>query len=503
MKDNINNSDNNINYILILILLVFIIYYLFNLNCDNISEEFTNSKENFLEIDLLDNYKSILNTKKLIKKVHKMFEVRNIKYWIHTDALLGAIKYKKIIPWDDTIDFCILEEDETKLIYLRKVLKKYNLGIVEWFCGYKIYELDGIKVINEDYLYPFINIILFKEENKKIILKSKSSQNLWPNESYNKDDIFPLKLYDFEDGLVYGPNKPENILDKLYKNWRNDNIKNYENIKLRSNNKTNNLIEYNIKKKPYIWQYWDNIDGKSTPPYISLCLKTVDVHCSNSFEVVRLNKDNIYKYIPEIKKYKDKMEKLIIAHKVDIYRILLLHKYGGLYIDADTICLRDPIEIIDKLDTNDFVGFGCTGNICKLGYGMPSNWILASSPNSILISRVLKNILNKLENKKDFDYHDLGKLVIWEELDDLIKNHNYKYHHYPNKIDGSRDRNGIWIHSDIVFSNQKIDYEEEENMIFYVFYNHEMPKEVKTMTEQELIHQDWNYSKFLRRSLKL
>ena len=58
------------------------------------------------------------------------------------------------------------------------------------------------------------------------------------------------------------------------------------------------------------------------------------------------------------------------------------------------------------------------------------------------------------------------------KLDDLIKNHNYKYHHYPNKIDGSRDRNGIWIHSDIVFSNQQIDYEEEDNMIFYVFYNH-------------------------------
>jgi phosphorylcholine metabolism protein LicD len=494
---------DNINYIIILILLVVIIYNLFSINYNIAAEEFTNSNETFLEIDLLNNYKSLLNTKILIKKVHSIFEVRNIRYWIHTDILLGAIKYKKIIPWDDIIDFCILEEDEIKLIYLRKVLKNKNLGIVEWFCGYKIYELDGINIEGQEYKYPFINILTFKKEKNDIILKSKSAQKLWNKEIYHKDDIFPLKLYDLEDSVVYGPNKPENILDKLYKHWKNENIKSYQNIKLRTYNKTNNLIEYNVKKKPYLWQYWDNIDGKSTPSYISLCLKTVDVHCSNSFEVVRLNKDNIYKYIPEIKKYKDKMEKLIIAHKVDIYRILLLHKYGGLYIDADTICLRDPIEIIDKLDNSDFVGFGCTGDICKLGYGMPSNWILASRPNSILISRVLKNILNKLENKKNFDYHDLGKLVIWEELQDLLKNHKYNYFHYPNKIDGSRDRNGYWIDSNLVFSNKKIEYEEEDNMMFYVFYNHEMPNEVKSMNEKELIQQDWNYSKFLRRSLKL
>ena len=491
---------DNINYIVILIFLTITIYCLFSIN-SNISntEEFTNSDE----IKLLNNYKSLFDTKKLIKKIHNIFESTKIKYWIHTDALLGAIKYKKIIPWDDTIDFCILKDDENKLIYLKRILTKQNLGITEWFGGYKIYELDGIKIDNVDYLYPFINILLFKEENNKIILKSKSAQKLWIQEEYNKDDIFPLKLYDFENDKVYGPNKPENILNKLYKNWKHENIKIYEDTKLRTYNKTNNLIQYNVKKKPYLWQYWDNIDGKETLPYISLCLKTIDKHCSKSFEVVRLNKDNVFKYIPEIQKYKDKMDKLIIAHKVDIYRILLLHKYGGLYIDADTICLRNPIEIIDKLDNNDFVGFGCTGNVCKLGYGNPSNWILASRPNSILIGKVLKNILNKLENKKNFNYHDLGKLVIWNELNNLIKNDSYTYYHYPNKIDGSRDANGYWIDSNIVFSNTKINYEEEDNMMFYVFYNHEMPNEVKKMKEQELIHQDWNYSKFLRRSLNL
>ena len=51
--------------------------------------------------------------------------------------------------------------------------------------------------------------------------------------------------------------------------------------------------------------------------------------------------------------------------------MLLLYKYGGLYVDADTIVLRDPIEIIHKLQKYDFVGFGCTGNRCNYGYGKP------------------------------------------------------------------------------------------------------------------------------------
>jgi hypothetical protein len=84
-----------------------------------------------------------------------------------------------------------------------------------------------------------------------------------------------------------------------------------------------------------------------------------------------------------------------------------------------------------------------------------------------------------------------------------MKKHQYKYFHYPNKIDGSRDENGYWINTDIVFSNKNIKYEEEDNMMFFVFYNSGMPKEVKTMSEDELINKDWNYSKFMKKSLKL
>ena len=349
-----------------------------------------------------------------------------------------------------------------------------------------------------DYKYPFINILIFTESKDKIIIKSQSALKIWPQEVFNKSDIFPLKNYEFGDIELSGPNNAKNILEQVYNAWPVDIQKQPV---LRCYYKDENSIAYNKIKRPYLWQYWDNMDGKPTPAFINLCLKTVDKHCSVSFKIVRLNKDNIFKYIPELEKYKAKLDKLIIAHRVDIYRIMLLHKYGGLYLDADTICLRDPIEIIHKLFEYDFVGFGCTGITCQLGYGNPSNWILASQPNSILITQVLKNLLNQLQTKDTFDYHDLGKLVIWEELEKLMKEKNYKYFQYPNKVDGSRDVDGKWIDTDVVFSNTKINYEDEANMMFYVFYNHSMPKEVKSMSEEELLLKDWNYTKFMKKAL--
>jgi hypothetical protein len=332
-----------IKYIILILIIILVIYSF--LPC-------TNYTENFEDTELIENYKSVDSMKRLIRKVKDVFDSGDINYWIHTEALLGAVDYKTIHPWGDNIDFCILDSNEKNLINLKKILEKKNLGISEFFAGYRIYELNGMELPKADYKYPFINILIFTESKDKIIIKSQSALKIWPQEVFNKSDIFPLKKYKFGDIELSGPNDAKNILEQVYNAWPVDIQKKPV---LRCYYKDENSIVYNKIKRPYLWQYWDNMDGKPTPAFINLCLKTVDKHCSVSFKVVRLNKDNIFKYIPELEKYKAKLDKLIIAHRVDIYRIMLLHKYGGLYLDADTICLRDPIEIIHKLFEYDFV----------------------------------------------------------------------------------------------------------------------------------------------------
>ena len=82
----------------------------------------------------------------------------------------------------------------------------------------------------------------------------------------------------------------------------------------------------------------------------------------------------------------------------------------------------------------------------------------------------------------------------------LIKN-GYKYYHYFNKVDGSRDKYGLWIHSDIAFSNQKIIYEDEDNMMFFVVYNSGISKNIKELSEEEILKKDWNFTKFIKKSI--
>jgi len=254
-----------------------------------------------------------------------------------------------------------------------------------------------------------------------------------------------------------------------------------------------------IKEKYYLWQYWDGFK----PSYIELSMETVDKHCKDSFNIIRLNKDNIYNYLPELKIYYEKINKLIIPHQVDIFRIMLLYKYGGVYMDADMIVLKNPIQLLDKLSTFDFIGFGCTGVKCFIGEGEPSNWFLISKKNTTLMKNILINQLNQISQITTFDYHDLGKNIIWIELNKLSETTNYKYYHYPNKIDGSRDKYGNWIDSSYAFSNKIIEYDNINDMYFFVYYNSDVDSEIKKISREELLSKDWNITKFIKLSLNL
>jgi L-rhamnose mutarotase len=52
-----------------------------------------------------------------------------------------------------------------------------------------------------------------------------------------------------------------------------------------------------------------------------------------------------------------------------------------------------------------------------------------------------------------------------------------------------------------VFSNEIIEYDNPENFLFYVFYNSGLDEKIKKMTEQELLNKDWNFTKYIKKSL--
>jgi hypothetical protein len=263
-----------------------------------------------------------------------------------------------------------------------------------------------------------------------------------------------------------------------------------------------------IGYKPYMWIYWENIPNPlskivRTPDLIELCHETVIKNCSKSFNIVFLNNHNISKYLPQLERLNLDMNGIEIAHRVDLYRVMLLYIYGGVYLDADCLVLRDPIEIISHLKKYDFVGFGCTDMICTNGYPRPSNWILCSRPKSILMEEYLKRMIKLFKNRngRTFGYHEIGKHLLWEVIKDLMRFTNYSYYHYDQSFDGSRDKNGKWVQSDQIFSNTPIDYLDENQMMFLVFYNSSLTNEIRNMTRKQLLESNLNISRFFKKAL--
>ena len=97
----------------------------------------------------------------------------------------------------------------------------------------------------------------------------------------------------------------------------------------------------------------------SKPPYIELCFDILKKKCSDTYNIKILDNKTILNYISDLRK---DINRLPLALKADYIRIALLYKYGGIWIDADTIVMTDIHEIIDKLNEGwDFVGFRCNG----------------------------------------------------------------------------------------------------------------------------------------------
>jgi hypothetical protein len=253
----------------------------------------------------------------------------------------------------------------------------------------------------------------------------------------------------------------------------------------------------------YVWTYWENKGDRKEPyAHIKLCFRTMKKHY-NKYNFIILDEKTIYKYLPNMR---TDLDKLLIAQKVDYYRVMLLKTYGGIWVDADTIALKNLDEIYKKLDKSfDFVGFGCTGKICENGYPYPSNGVMGSRKDGILMSCCIKKLDIILDsNNKKHDYFDLGKKIIWDCLEELKM---YDYYHFPSKYDGSRDINGNWVHSPNHLSETPTKLIDEKSAIFIFLANYELTNEESNkwlleLNEEQILNGKWWISSLFRTALK-
>src|SRR5690554_8012817 len=81
----------------------------------------------------------------ILDKVTTFCEENNIRYSLYGGTLLGAIRHKGYIPWDDDIDISMPRPDYNKFIKEFNLIDDVNLKI-------NTYEID------KKYPYPFIKV---------------------------------------------------------------------------------------------------------------------------------------------------------------------------------------------------------------------------------------------------------------------------------------------------------------------------------------------------------
>lgn len=186
-------------------------------NIDHVLDDNNNKIKKILKNKILD------NNLKFFKFTKKLLENHNISFWVEGGTLLGTVRHKGFIPWDDDIDINCWKKDEKKLEEaLKKIPKKYSY--IKCCGGYKIYR-------NNFFIHPRIDIYIVDYNNKQgcyglchPIKNNKCTfyqQNQSPSACYPLDYILPLKQLHFEDIKVPVPNKYLKIIEKRYsKKWR-------------------------------------------------------------------------------------------------------------------------------------------------------------------------------------------------------------------------------------------------------------------------------------------
>lgn len=272
---------------------------------------------------------------------------------------------------------------------------------------YSISELkqDELEEITDFVGYEIINITEVRDAQAYLKDFTKNSINNIPK---MVKDIFDKYTFDYH---YFFNTHPSNAFQRFRTLiWL---INNFENIK---NVDNNNGFKSNLDYPKYMFTYWN--DGFQNSPGI---VQAAHDHLNDSLNKIRgiyLNDENIDFYI-DVPEYMKKLKNKSVAHLSDFYRVALLRRYGGAWIDS-TVMVGNDFEnrlinlFLKNKDSVVTPRYG-SDNVLQTTQGI-SNWFIAVAENhNRLISLQYNSILLWMKDHNEFSYYYMFH-ALWDFL---------------------------------------------------------------------------------------
>jgi len=268
------------------------------------------------------------------------------------------------------------------------------------------------------------------------------------------------------------------------------------------------------KNKKTIFTFWEPKD--KIPGYLSLCIKTWKKFLPD-YEIKILDYKTAKEFIGETLFSDIICKSMPLPLQADAIRVALLQKYGGIWMDCDTIILNgnffeqfqnfDLAMIGDEKQRNQYIG------------------VIFASNNSILLKDWLENVINNVKyykftlynkNKTNITEYSLKKaksyfLLGYDIIVPLLKNKKGKQYFRLdfNRINPFPER--------IYFNNSTLNFTQQYKLFYFqkgdpqlvldnsqdliLLHNSWTPVKFKNMSEEEFLKQNILLSKLLSKIL--